>query len=213
KPIDFDKLNKVCQTEWPSRIVPLIPLVLHAYTLKPDKKYGRAAKLLFEDLMRLVERNPHGYWPAWTFRPKADKFDTVYNPVAYERGIAAFWSEGLPDLIGRDRAARFVTAQARWFVYSGQLLDTLEIDNATAIRASTHGAHTNIRNQIGLYLYDDFDFYRGLLADLVTWSAASCQVPGKMDLLGTGAYRSLELSNAGSSMLRWALAIRPGSKC
>jgi hypothetical protein len=212
KPIDFDKLNKVCQTEWPSRIVPLIPLVLHAYTLKPEKKYARAAKLLFEDLMRLVERNPHGYWPAWTFRPRADKFDTVYNPVAYERGIAAFWSEGLLDLIGRDRAARFVTAQARWFVYSGQLLDTLEIDNATAIRASTHGAHTNIRNQIGLYLYDDFDFYRGLLADLVTWSAASCQVPGQMDLLGTGAYRSLELSNGGSSMLRWALAIRPGTK-
>ena len=211
-PIDFDKLNAVCQTEWPSRIVPMIPLMLHAYTLKPEEKYARAARILFQDLMLLVERNPHGYWPAWSFNPKADKFDTVYNPVGYERGITAFWSEGQLDVIGRDEAARFVAAQARWFVFSGQLLDTLEMDNATAIRASTHGAHTSIRNQIGLYLYDDFDFYRGLIGDLVTWSAAACQVPDQTDAPGTGPYRSLELSNAGSSMLRWALGIRPGGK-
>jgi hypothetical protein len=212
KPIDFDKLNATFQTEWPSRIVPMIPLVLHAYTLKPEDKYARTAKVLFQDLMRLVERNPHGYWPTWTFNPKADKFDTVYNPVGYERGITSLCSEGLLDLIGRDEASRFVAAQARWFVFSGQLLDTLEIDNATAIRASTHGGHTNIRNQIGIYLYDDFDFYRGLVGDLVTWSAATCQVPGQTYAWGTSAYRSLELSNAGSSMLRWALGIRPGSK-
>jgi glyoxylase-like metal-dependent hydrolase (beta-lactamase superfamily II) len=211
-PIDFDRLNATFQTEWPSRIVPIIPLVLHAYTLKPEEKYARAAAVLFQDLMRLVERNPHGYWPAWSFHPRADKFDTVYNPVAYERGISAPWFEGLLDLVGREEAARFVAAQARWLVFSGQLLDTLETDNATAIRASTHGAHTNIRNQIGIYLYDDFDFYRGLLADLIVWSAATCQVPGPVDDSGTGAYRSLELSNAGSSMLRWALGIRPGGK-
>jgi hypothetical protein len=211
-PVDFDKLNATFQSEWPSRIVPLIPLMLHAYTLKPEDRYARAAKLLFQDLMSLVERNPHGYWPAWTWTPKADKFDTVYNPVGYERGITSLWSEGLLDLIGREAASRFVAAQARWFVFSGQLLDTLEMDNVTAIRASTHGGHTGLRNQIGIYVYDDFDFYRGLVGDLVTWSAATCQVPGPTDSMGTGAYRSLELSNAGSSMLRWALGIRPGSK-
>jgi hypothetical protein len=212
KPIDFDKLNGVLKTEWPSRVVPMIPLVLHAYTLKPEKKYARAATALFDDLMRLVERNPHGYWPTWSFQPKADKFDTVYNPVGYERGITAVWSEELRHLVGRDKAARFVAAQARWLVFSGQLLDMLEMDNPTAIRASTHGGHTGIRNQIGIYLYDDFGFYRGLVGDLVTWSAASCQVPGDTDTSGTGAYRNLELSNAGSSMLRWALAIRPNGK-
>ena len=103
-------------------------------------------------------------------------------------------------------------ASVWWLVFSGQLLDSLEMDNATAIRASSHGGHTGVRNQIGIYLYDDFAFYRGLVADLVNWSAASCQVPGPTDPTGTGAYRSLELSNAGSSMLRWALHIRPGSK-
>jgi hypothetical protein len=210
--IDYDRLNATFQTEWPSRIAAVIPLVLHAYTLQPDEKYARAAKLLFEDLMRLVERNPHGYWSTWSFTPKADKFDTVYNPVGYERGIAALWSDEQLERIGRDRAARFVAAQARWFVFSGQLLDTLETDNPTAIRACTHGGHTANRNQIGIYLYDDFNFYRGLLGDLVTWSAAACQVPGRPDAWAVGAYRGLELSNAGSSMLRWALDIRPGSK-
>jgi len=212
KEIDFERLNTTFQSEWPSRIVPVIPLMLHAYTLKPEEKYTKAAKVLFEDLMRLVERNPHGYWPTWSWNPKADKFDTVYNPVGYERGITALWSDEKLDVVGREKASQFVAAQARWFVFSGQLLDTLEIDNATSIRACTHGGHTGNRNQIGIYLYDDFNFYRGLLGDLVTWSAASCQVPGQPDAWAVGAYRSLELSNAGSSMLRWALDIRPGSK-
>jgi hypothetical protein len=212
KPINFGKLNATLRTEWPSRVVPMVPLTLHAYTLKPEEKYAKAAKLLFQDLMGLEERGPHGYWPAWTFKPKADKYDTVYNPVSNERGVTAFWAEELLGLIGRDNASRFVAGQARWLVFSGQLSDTLETDNVTAIRASTHGGHTNIRNQIGLYLYDDFAFYRGLLGDLVAWSAASCQVPGPTDDSGTGAYRSLVVSNGGSYMLRWALGIRPGSK-
>ena len=211
-PVDFEKFRTVLEGEWPSRVVPTIPLMLHAYTLKPEEKYARAVKILFADLMRLVERNPHGYFPTWTFTPKTDKYDTVYNPVSYDRGINAIWFEGQLDLVGRDTATRFVAAQARWFVYSGQLLDTFEIDNVTAIRACNHGAHTNLRNQIGIYLYDDFDFYRGLLGDLVAWSAASCQATGQADRLGTAPYRRLIISNAGSSMVRWALDIRPGNK-
>src|SRR5262249_37870787 len=109
-------------------------------------------------------------------------------------------------------ASRFAAAQARWFVFSGQLLDSLEMDNATAIRATTHGGHTGVRNQISVYLYDDFEFYRGLVSDLVAWAAAAWQVPGAVVDAGTGRYRSLELSNGGSAMLRWALDIRPGSK-
>jgi hypothetical protein len=212
KPLEFDKLDRTFRLEWPSRVVPAIPLMLHANTIRRDDKYARAAKLLFDDLMQLVERNPHGYFPVWRWKPGADPYDTVYNPMSHERGIASPWSEEQLDVIGRDRAARFVAAQARWFVYSGQLLDTLEMDNPTAIRATAHGGHTMLRNQVGIYLADDFEFYRGLVAELVAWSAASCQVPGPTDAHGVGAYRNLELSNAGSSMLRWALAIRPGSR-
>jgi hypothetical protein len=211
-PVDHEKLRVALEREWPSRTVSTMALMLRANQIKPDDKYRRAACDLFGDLMRLVERNPHGYFPAWSFNPKADKYDTVYNPVSYDRGINAFWFEESLDLIGRDVAERFVAAQARWFVFSGQLLDTFEMDNVTAIRACTHGGHTNLRNQIGLYLYDDFDFYRGLLGDLVTWSAASSQVPGQAPYSGTGPYRRLILSNACSSMIRWALDIRPGNK-
>jgi hypothetical protein len=162
--------------------------------------------------MRLIERNPHGYFPAWSFTPKADKYDTVYNPVSYERGVTAFWSEHLLDLIGRDTATRFTAAQARWFVFSGQLSDTFEVDNVTAIRACNHGGHTSLRNQIGIYLFDDFDFYRGLIGELVTWSAATRPAAGRNPNASTGPFRKLELSNAGSSMVRWALDIHPGSR-
>src|SRR5512138_231029 len=106
--------------------------------------------------------------------------------------------------------------------FSGQLLDTLETDNVTAIRACNHGGHTNLRNQIGLYLYDDFAFYRGLLGDLIAWSAAGdlvreAEAPAdprrsRFDRSGTGPYRGLILSNAGSSMVRWGLGIRPDNK-
>jgi hypothetical protein len=210
-PIDNDKLGTVFRSEWPSRIIPVTPLMLHANTIKAQDRYSRAVKIQFDDLLRLVEKNPHGYFPVWTWNPKADRYDTVYNPMTCERGLTALWYEGQTELVGHERASRLVAAQARWFVFSGQLLDSLETDNPTAIRATTHGGHTMVRNQIGLYLYDDFEFYRGLVGDLVDWSAASCQVPGPIDEYGVGAYRNLELSNAGSSMIRWALGIRPGS--
>ncbi len=211
-PVDFDRFRTTLEGEWPSRTVPTIPLMLHAYTLHPDEKYARAARILFDDLMRLIERNPHGYFPAWSFTPKADKYDTVYNPVSYERGITSFWSERLLELIGRDAASRFTAAQARWFVYSGQLSDSFEVDNVTAIRACNHGGHTGLRNQIGIYLFDDFDFYRGLIGELVTWSATTRPATSRVPSASTGPFRKLELSNAGSSMVRWALDIRPSSR-
>jgi len=192
--------------------VPTIPLMLHAYTLRKDRRYADVAKLLFDDLMRLVERNPHGYFPAWSWKPQADKYDTVYNPVAYERGVTSLWSDKMLDLIGRDNASRFVAAQARWFVYSGQISDTFETDNVTAIRACNHGGHTSLRNQIGIYLHDDFEFYRGLVGELVTWSAATRPEPGRVLSAGTSPFRKLELSQAGSSIIRWALDISPGSR-
>ena len=70
-PVDFDRLGRTFRSEWPSRIVPVIPLVLHAHTVRPDEKYARAARLLFQDLTRLVGRNPHGYFPVWSWEPKA----------------------------------------------------------------------------------------------------------------------------------------------
>ena len=209
KPVDFEKLHAAYLPEWPTRFVMIIPLMLHAYTLQPEEKYRRAAVMMFDELMTMVDRNPHGYWSAWTFRPeKAALFDSTYNPVGYQRGITAFWAEGLLNLIGRERAARFTAAQARYFVFSGQLSDSLETDNVTAIRATLHGGHPNFRNQISLYLYDDFAFYRGLVGDLVHWAAANPRyVSTGKGVSGSGPYRTLGLHYYGAWTLRWALGI------
>jgi hypothetical protein len=144
KPLDFERLRSSMQSNWTSRWVMMIPLMLHAYTLTDDLNYSRPAVMIFDDLMGMVERNPHGYWSVWlrdstgrrTCHPEtAAIFDTTYNPISCQRGIPAFWSEGLLDLIGRERASQFTAAQARYFVVSGQLLDTMEMDSVTAIRA------------------------------------------------------------------------------
>src|SRR5262249_40919382 len=153
--------------------------------------------------------NPHGYFPVWTWRPGADRWDTVYNPVSYSRGLSWFWTDEKLDWIGRQKASNFIAAQVRWRVFSGQFLDTLETDNVGAIRAAAHGGHTNSRTQLGLYLYDDFAFYRGLVGGELDWSAAAWQSPEPLFPIGTGPYRSLSIE---TPILRWALDIRPGAK-
>jgi len=209
KPFDLEKWNTTLGAEWPSRVVPAIPLMIGAYAEEPDKRYSDAATILFDDLMRLVERNPHGYFPVWTFHPGADRWDTVYNPVSYSRGLSSFWTEEKLDWIGRQHATDFVAAQVRWMVFSGQFLDTLETDNVCAIRAANHHNHTNSRTQIGLYLLDDFNFYRGLVGGVIDWSTAAWQSPDSLFPAGTGPNRSLTIE---TPILRWALDIHPGGK-
>src|SRR5262249_22775222 len=66
-PVVFNRFRKEPEAEGPSRTVPTIPLMLHAYTLKSDERYARVAKMIFDDHLRLIERNPHGYFPAWSY--------------------------------------------------------------------------------------------------------------------------------------------------
>ena len=209
KPFILDKWNVTLEEQWPSRVVPVIPLMIGANADRPDPQYSQAATIIFDDLMNRVERNPHGYFPVWTFHPGADRWDTVYNPVSYSRGLSSFWTEEKLDWIGRERASKFVAAQVRWMVFSGQFLDTLETDNVCAIRAANHHGHTNSRTQIALYLFDDFEFYRGLVGGVIDWSAATWQSPSSLFPSGTGPYRSLTIE---TPLLRWALDIRPGGK-
>lgn len=209
KPFDVEKWRTLLEAEWPSRAVPAIALMVGIDHERPDKQYRQAATVLFDDLMRLVEQNPHGYFPVWTWKPGADRWDTVYNPVSYSRGLSWLWTDEKLDWIGRQKASNFIAAQVRWMVFSGQFLDTLETDNVCAIRAATHGGHTNSRTQLGLYLYDDFAFYRGLVGGVLDWSAAAWQSPEPFFPIGTGPYRSLSIE---TPILRWALDIRPGAK-
>ncbi len=172
KPLDWDQLRTSMRSLWPNRVVMLVPLMLQAYHHTGDETYTRAARLVFDDLlMSQVETNPHGYFWAWgQSARKAELFDTNYNVAACDRGLIDFWSEGLLHVIDRDRAARFVAAQARYLVASGQFLDTLETDSMTAVQSQVPGGIPWAIGQISLLMYDDFPFYRGLVGDMIRWS-------------------------------------------
>jgi len=211
KPLDKNRLRQSYLSHWPSRFVAVIPLMLAAYSIDPKEDYALAATEMFDVLMTMVDRNPHGYWSAWGAAPeKAELFDTVYNGAGCQRGIPAFWADGMLDLVGRDRASQFAAAQARYLVVSGQFLDTLETDNVTAIYATKHGGHPGERKQIPFFLYDDFEFYRGLLGDLIRWAAANpTRAGGHGDLAAGSAERELGLAESGCYILRWAAGIGP----
>jgi hypothetical protein len=208
-PPNLEKLRSAWRSFWPNRAVMLIPLVLHAQTLTDDPKYGRVAAAMFDDLAAMVDTNPHGYWNAWTFQPqKSQLFDSVYNPVGYLRGITSLWADGYLDLIGREKASRFTSAQARYLVFSGQLLDTFEVDRPTAVCARTHHGHPSFRNQVSQFLYDDFEFYRGLFCDMVHWAAADpIHGRGGGFVSGNSPYRTIALDYDVAPSLRWALGI------
>lgn len=170
-PLDGDKLRASYRSAWANRMVMLGPLMLRAYQETSDEKYARAARMLFEEvLMKQVEQSPHGYFWAWGHAPQqAEPFDLNYNVAAYDRGIVDFWSEEQLDVIGRERGSKFVAAQARYLAFSGQLLDTLETDNMTALASHYPGQIPFAIGQVAPLLYDDFPFYRGLVGDIIRW--------------------------------------------
>jgi hypothetical protein len=171
KPLDWDKLRTSLRALWPNRVVMLVPLMLRAFRESNDGKYARAARLVFDEVvMGQVETNPHGYFWAWGPAPrKAEWFDPNYNVAAYDRGIIDFWSEGPLSVIGKERACRFAAAQARYLVISGQFLDTWETDSMTAIQSHFPGGIPSALGQLGLFLHDDFLFYRGLVGEPIRW--------------------------------------------
>jgi hypothetical protein len=171
KPLDWAKFSTSLRTLWPNRVVMLVPLMLRAYAESDDEKYVKAARLVFDEtLMATVETNPHGYFWAWGHAPKkAELFDTNYNVAAYDRGLIDFWSEGRLAVIGKEQAARFAASQARYLVFSGQFLDTLETDSMTAVQCHFPGGIPSGLGLLPLLLYDDFEFYRGLVGNPIRW--------------------------------------------
>jgi len=59
KPFDLQKWNTTLEQEWPSRVVPAIPLMIGADTVNPDPQYRQAATILFDVLRDRVKKNPH----------------------------------------------------------------------------------------------------------------------------------------------------------
>lgn len=212
-PLDWNKLRAAYRTLWPNRLVMLVRLLLRAHRETNDDKYASAAGLLFDEvLMNQVKQNPHGYFWAWGQSPqKAEVFDLNYNVAAYDRGIIDFWSEQQLDVIGRKQAADF--AAARYFAFSGQLLDTLETDSMTAV-ASQYAGHVPFAvGQAALLLYDDFPFYRGLVGEQIRWSVIDDG--GTLERRdGRGNLYTMKIGSRG--LVYWAYDIgrdgRPSSK-
>jgi hypothetical protein len=208
---DLEKFRTAYRTQWPSRVVMLVPLMLRAYRETKDEKYAKLAVMIFDDHMAMVESNPRGYWDPWNFRPtRASLFDSVYNGATYGRGLTDFWAEGELELIGRERASRFTASQARVLLYYAQFLDSFEMDSATAVAAHNHHGHPYFRNQIDHLLIDDYDFFRGLAGELVIWTASTptdkIYAPDGAGA-GNGIYRVLAVSVPGAYALRWALGM------
>lgn len=173
KPLDWDQLRTSYQSAWSNRMVMLVPLLLRAYRETDDEKYARAAKLLFDEVfMDQVRKNPHGYFWAWgSSAQNAELFDLNYNVASYDRGLVDFWSEEQLPIIGRQTASQFVASQARYLAISGQLLDSLETDSMIAIQSQFPGGVPFAIGQVSPLLYDDFEFYRGLVGEAIRWSA------------------------------------------
>ena len=97
---------------------------------------------------------------------------------AANREIPVIWADGKLALV-RQRAANFVTAQARYFVFSGQLLDRLEADSVAGDLRHQARRASGQAQAASLFLYDDFAFYRGLIGNVVEWAAATPNVAGR----------------------------------
>ena len=108
-------------------------------------KRARAAREMFDVLMTMIDRNPHGYWSAWAADPqKAELFDTVYNGAGCQRGIPGFWADGMLDLIGRERASQSQVAAAA-VVILGVVADDPHDDVARRIGRNRRGGGVALR--------------------------------------------------------------------
>jgi prepilin-type N-terminal cleavage/methylation domain-containing protein len=205
-PVDMNRYRQRYRQEWPSRVTMLIPLMLEAHRLTGEDRYAQAARMVFDDVFAEIERNPLGYWETWSFDPQGDRpFDTTYNTAGFWRGLGAFWQDRQLKLIG-DKAAKLVAAEARWMVVGRLYSDSFETESTTYY-ASGHGGHPSTRAGIFEFLHDDFDFYRGLVGELLRWQLLA---PERYD---ANAYRlpcQGDPRKKDSVWLEWALGVYGG---
>jgi len=208
EPFEPSNFRESYREEWPSRTAMLIPLMLDAYRLTREERYGDAARSLFDDAFACVDRNPLGYLDPWGYDPQGDRpFDTTYNVSGFWRGYGAFWQNRQLKLIG-DKASKYVAADARWMVMGRLYSDNLETDSTTYY-ASAHGGHPGTRVGLFAFLHDDFAFYRGLVGDMLRWQLL---FPERYD---GSAYRLPCEGGPRKSdavWLEWALGVYGGEK-
>jgi hypothetical protein len=214
KELNWDRYRESYMTFWPSRTVLVIPTLLYAYRATKNDVYKKAAVMMIDDLYKLQNANPLGHWNCWGFTPnKAGRdYDTVYLGATLDRGLWDFYIQKQLQLVGREKMSRLVVALCRSTLVGHKFADNGETDNFTA-EATYHGGHPQTRVHAFLLLQDDFDFYKGLVGDMIRWGALA---PERTD---GAAYRWLSTNRMfvahgpGSPIMlpmMWALGVYTG---
>src|SRR5262249_47414674 len=157
---------------WPSRTVLVLPTFLYAYRATRKAVYKEATVRMMDDLFALQDANPLGHWSCWSFQPKAGgrDYDTVYLGATVDRGLWDFYVQKQLAVVGEKKMSNLVAGLCRSTVVGHKFSDSGETDNF-ACEASHHGGHPQTRQHAFLMLQDDFDFYKGLVGDMIRWGA------------------------------------------
>jgi hypothetical protein len=213
---DWNSYREAYMNFWPSRTVLVLPTFLYAHRLTKKDIYKSATVRMMDDLIKQQNANPLGHWNAWSFQPKTGgrDYDTVYIGATVDRGIWDFYTQKQLKMVGEKRMSNLVAGLCRSTLVGHKFADNGETDNF-ACEASYHGGHPQTRQHAFLMLQDDFDFYRGLVGDMIRWGAMA---PERTDGV---AYRWLTHNRPfigggpGSPIvlpLMWALGIYAGER-
>jgi hypothetical protein len=213
---DWNEYRKGYLDFWPSRTVLVLPTYIYAHRVTKKDIYKEATARMMDDLFRHQNAGPLGHWNAWAFQPKngGRDYDTVYIGATVDRGIWDFYTQKQQKIVGEKKLSNLVTGLARSTLVGHKFADNGETDNF-ACEATHHGGHPQTRQHAFLMLQDDFDFYKGLVGDMIRYGALA---PEKTDGV---AYRWLTHNRPfigggpGSPIMHpmmWALGIYAGEK-
>ena len=213
---DWNSYREAYMNFWPSRTVLVLPTFIYAHRVTKKDIYKEATVRMMEDLFKHQNAGPLGHWNAWAFQPKTGgrDYDTVYIGATVDRGIWDFYTQKQQKMVGEKKLSNLVTGLARSTLVGHKFSDSGETDNF-ACEATYHGGHPQTRQHAFLMLQDDFDFYKGLVGDMIRWGALA---PERTDGV---AYRWLTQNRPfigggpGSPIMHpmmWALGIYAGER-
>jgi hypothetical protein len=171
---------------------------------------------MMDDLFKQQNANPLGHWNAWSFQAKTGgrDYDTVYIGATVDRGIWDFYTQKQLKMVGEKKLSNLVTGLCRSTVVGHRFADNGETDNF-ACEASYHGGHPQMRQHAFLMLQDDFDFYKGLVGDMIRWGALAPERTDGVAFRWLTQNRPFIGGGPGSPImhpLMWALGIYAGER-
>jgi hypothetical protein len=167
-------------------------------------------------LIKHQNAGPLGHWNAWAFQPKSGgrDYDTVYIGATVDRGIWDFYTQKQQKILGEPKLSKLVTGLARSTLVGHKFAESGETDNF-ACEATYHGGHPQTRQHAFLFLQDDFDFYKGLVGDMIRWGAMAPERTDGVAFRWLTQNRQFIGGGPGSPIMQplmWALGIYAGER-